>query len=171
MKTYLIIDAYNIINQWSSLKGVAAYSLEDARIKLISIIQSYSNIKNYYFVIVFDAYNINDTMKELKLDNGSVIYTQKNQTADSYIEKLVYDLPTVYDINVATSDFVLQRMVLGRGANRISALELEKEVDFVLKIFMKKTKENYCREKNNLEKSIDANTMCKLEKLRKGQAE
>ena len=171
MKTYLIIDAYNIINQWSSLKGIAAYSLEDARIKLIAIIQNYSNIKNYYFIIVFDAYNISDTIKEEKLDNGSVIYTHKNQTADSYIEKLVYDLPTVYEINVATSDFMLQRMVLGLGANRISALELENEVEQITKVFMNKTKENYNREKNNLEKYIDAKTMCKLEKLRKGQAE
>lgn len=171
MKSYLIIDAYNIINQWSSLKEIAAYSLEDSRIKLISIIQSYSKIKNYYFIIVFDAYNINDTIKEELLDNGTVIYTQKNQTADSYIEKLVYDLPSVYEVNVATSDFTLQRMVLARGANRISALELEKEVEFVIHTTMKRTAENYNRDRNRLEKVINADTMDKLEKLRKGQVE
>ncbi|MPW25045.1 NYN domain-containing protein [Alkalibaculum sp. M08DMB] len=169
MRTYLIIDAYNIINQWATLKDIAAYSLEDARIKLISIVQSYSQIKNYYFIIVFDAYNINDTIKEENIDNGLIVYTQKNQTADSYIEKLVYDMPSVYEVHVATSDFTLQRMVLAHGAIRISASELEREVELALKTSLRNTEESYSLEKNYLEKFIDESTMNKLEKLRKGQ--
>lgn len=169
MKTYLIVDAYNIINQWSSLKEIAKYSLEDARIKLISIIQGFSKIKNYYFIIVFDAYNNNDTIREEKIESGSIIYTQKNQTADSYIEKLVYDMPSVYNIYVATSDFTVQRMVLAHGANRISALELEKEVEFTLNTSIKKTKDNYYKEKNILGKSIDEDTKKRLQELIKEQ--
>ena len=171
MKTYLIIDGYNIINQWTDLKKIAKESLEDARIKLISEIQSYAKLKNCYFIIVFDAYNIKDRIKQEVFENGSVIFTRKHQTADTYIEKLVYHMPKVYEIYVVTSDFTLQRMILGSGANRITALELEKDLDFAKNTSMKKTKEQYNKERNNLEKSLDVNTMNKLDKIRRGQAE
>ena len=171
IKTYLIIDGYNIINQWADLKEIAKTSLEDARTKLISEIQSYAKLKNYYFIIVFDAYNINDRIKQEVFENGSVIFTQKHQTADSYIEKLVYDMPKVYEIYVVTSDFTLQRMIMGSGANRITALELEKDLYFAKKTSMKKTEAQYHKERNHLEKSLDVNIINKLDKIRRGQAE
>ncbi len=171
IKTYLIIDGYNIINQWADLKEIAKKSLEDARMKLLAEIQGYAKLKSYYFIIVFDAYNINDKIKQEVFENGSVIFTQKNQTADSYIEKLVYDMPKVYEIYVVTSDFTLQRMIIGSGATRITALELEKDVKFAKRRSMKKTEEQYNMERNNLEKSLDVNTMKKLDKIRRGQLE
>lgn len=171
IKTYLIIDGYNVINQWADLKAMAEISLEDARTKLISEIEGYAKLKNYYFVIVFDAYNINDRIKQEVFENGSVIFTRKHQTADSYIEKLVYQMPKAHEIYVVTSDFTLQRMIMGNGANRITALELEKDLDFSKRRSIRKAEEQYNKEKNNLEKSLDVNTMNKLDKIRRGQSE
>ena len=78
-------------------------------------------------------------------------------------------MPSVYNIYVATSDFTVQRMVLAHGANRISALELEKEVEFTFTTSIKKTKENYYKEKNILGKSIDEDTKKRLQELLKEQ--
>ncbi|MFZ7133577.1 MAG: NYN domain-containing protein [Eubacteriales bacterium] len=166
MRKYLIVDAYNMINQWTSLKEVAQESLEEAREKLISQLQSYCEIKNYYFVLVFDAYNNEEGLKEIVLESGLIIYTQKNQTADSYIEKLMYDIPSIYDIYVATSDFSIQRIVVARGGLRISALEMEKEVQFTIQAFLKKNKESYQEDKNHLSKLIDKDTLNKLKRLK-----
>jgi len=80
-------------------------------------------------------------------------------------------MPKVYEIYVVTSDFTLQRMIIGSGANRITALELEKDLDFAKKTSMKKTEEQYHKERNNLEKSLDVNIINKLDKIRRGQAE
>ena len=167
LKTYLIVDGYNIIYQWEDLNEIAKENLEIAREKLISSIQSYATLKGYYFIVVFDAYNVNDKIKQVKLENGSVIFTEKYQTADSYIEKLVYDMPKVYEIYVATSDSTVQRMILGSGAHRISALELQQDVAFIANTSMKKVKGEYKKEKNNLEKNLDVSTVEKLNQLRR----
>ncbi|MFZ7121404.1 MAG: NYN domain-containing protein [Eubacteriaceae bacterium] len=166
LKKYLIVDAYNIINQWKFLKDIASHSLENARDELITILLSYSKIKNYNLVVVFDAYNNEEGVKKEENDNITIIYTKKNQTADSYIEKLVYELPTIYEIRVATSDYTLQRMILTSGGIRISALELEKEVEYVLKTSLKQASDKYNQEKNDIYKNIDKETIIKLEKFR-----
>ena len=165
MKKYLIVDAYNMINQWSFLKEMTKDNLERAREKLVSTLQSYSKIKNYYLIVVFDAYNNEEGLNETTIEYGLIVYTQKNQTADSYIERLIYDIPKVYDVYVATSDYNIQRIVVARGGIRISALELEKEVDFTMQTFLRKNKENYEKEKNNLSRLIDEDTIAKLRNL------
>ena len=59
----------------------------------------------------------------------TVIYTQKNETADNYIERLCdqyardAELGRI-EVRVATSDLVEQMVVLGRHATRLSAREL-----------------------------------------------
>lgn len=166
MKKYLIVDAYNMINQWALFKDIAGINLEEAREKITDLLQSYCKIKSYYLILVFDAYNNDDGLKEIIWENGKIVFTQKNQTADSYIEKLMYELPSFCDIYVATSDYTIQRIVIARGGMRISALELEKEIQFTLNTYLKKNKENYEREKNNVLNLIDEDTFEKLQKIK-----
>lgn len=166
MKKYLIVDAYNMINQWSDLKVLVDENLEEAREKLTTMMQNYVKIHNFELILVFDAYNTEERIQEYIVENGIVVFTQKNQTADSYIERLLYDIPQAYEVYVATSDYNIQRAVISRGGIRLSALELEKEVAFTLSTYLKRSKENYEREKNNLFKLIDEDTLNKLQKLK-----
>jgi predicted RNA-binding protein with PIN domain len=164
-KHYLVVDGYNMINYWERLKNILTYSLEDARQALIRMIQSYAKVKNYDAIVVFDAYNNDEMVKVEELSGIKVVYSGKNQTADTYIEKFLYDLSPVHEVTVATSDFMLQRMVVSAGGNRMSARELEKEIEFSISSNMKKIKMESEADKNHLFKSIDRDTIEKLKKI------
>ena len=58
-----------------------------------------------------------------------MVYTRENQNADSYIEKMVHDNIKDYQITVATSDMTVQNMVLGDGAIRMSANQLQQQLN------------------------------------------
>jgi hypothetical protein len=164
-KHYLVVDGYNIINDWERLKEILSYSLEDAREALVGMIQSYAKIMNYSAIVVFDAYNNDEMVKEEEKSGVKVVYSGKNQTADSYIEKFMYDLNPVHEVTVATSDFMLQRMVVSAGGSRMSARELEKEMEFSLSSNLKKVKMESEADRNHLFKSIDGDTIEKLKKI------
>ena len=58
-----------------------------------------------------------------------MVYTRENQTADSYIEKLAYELGKKADVTVATSDYMEQLMIFGSGAKRITSAELKADIE------------------------------------------
>jgi predicted RNA-binding protein with PIN domain len=130
MKSLLIVDGYNVIFAWKSLKTLANESLSHARERLTDIIANYGKIKGFEVILVFDAMYTEETEKSQKIGNDClVIYTDKDETADSRIEKLVYDhRHERRDIYVATSDWAEQNQILGTGAYRIPAKELEDAV-------------------------------------------
>ena len=57
-KSYLIVDGYNIINDWEELKILSAEDLDAARERLIHYIIEYSQYHGKKAIIVFDAYNV-----------------------------------------------------------------------------------------------------------------
>ncbi len=59
----------------------------------------------------------------------TVIFTEEEETADSYIERLSAELNTSQlTVSVATSDLNEQWAVFSQGALRVSARELEQRV-------------------------------------------
>lgn len=159
---YLVVDGYNIINYWEPLKKLKDYRLEDARDALVDLMQGYGKLKNLSVIIVFDAYNNEEMAREEEVGGIKVVYSGKNQTADSYIEKFIYELHPLHEVTVATSDFMLQKMILAGGGIRISARELEKEVEFALRSNMKKISREQSGEKNNLSRHLDEATLQRL---------
>jgi predicted RNA-binding protein with PIN domain len=130
METYLIVDGYNVIHSWERLSKLAEKSLEEARNELVEIINNYNGYKGFETIVVFDAYNQKETQPKIEKKGCiEVVYTQKNQSADSYIEKLVHDLPRPYRVKVVTSDYTLQKMILANDGERISSRELELEIE------------------------------------------
>ncbi len=130
MKDLFVVDGYNIIFAWPSLQSLARESLEHAREKLIDILASYGKSKGYMLVLVFDAMYTEETEKSMKLGRDcEIIFTDKEETADSRIEKLVYEHRNERrSIYVATSDGPEQNQVLGTGAYRVTARELAEDV-------------------------------------------
>ncbi|NTW71540.1 MAG: NYN domain-containing protein [Eubacteriaceae bacterium] len=166
-KNYLVVDGYNIINDWPSLKKLSEHSLEEARESLIAMMQSFAKVKSLDTIIVFDAYNNDETAKEEDVDGVKVVFSGKNQTADSYIEKLMNTINPLHEVTAATSDFMLQRMIIKAGGTRMSARELQKEVEFALNFSMKKIRKESEVEKNSLLKNIDEKTIQKLKSIHK----
>ena len=57
-----------------------------------------------------------------------IVYTKEAETADTYIMKTAHNLKDKGNVTVATSDGIIQMIIFGAGARRMSARELEDEV-------------------------------------------
>lgn len=126
---YLLVDGYNIIFAWDSLKALAADSLEHARDQLLRLLQNYQGYRKCEVILVFDAYKLKGHGREIEQHGGvSVVYTKEAETADSYIERVSKQLIKENRVRVATSDGLEQLIILGNGAMRISAREFEAEM-------------------------------------------
>ena len=170
-KDYLIVDGYNIINAWDELKEIAISDLEHAREKLIDAIIEYAEFTGRLGIIVFDAYNIKSCKEKIeKRKNITIVYTKEYQTADSYIEKYISTLSKYDKIQVATSDYAEQQIILGKGATRISARELKLYLDETLTKIKEKQRDSERKiQRNFLEDRLDDITLSKLENIRRNR--
>ena len=127
----LIVDGYNVVHAWPSLKGLASSaSLEDARDELIRRLSVLSLVSGESVTVVFDAHHSASLANSTEMVEGvRVIFTRKGHSADHAIERLAYEASNVGDvITVATSDRFQRDLVRGMGGAVISALELERRV-------------------------------------------
>ena len=126
---YLLVDGYNIVHAWTSLRELAAKSLDAAREQLIHRLANYQGWKKCRVIVVFDAYKVKGGVGSVERKGDLwVVYTKEAETADMYIEKTTYELGRGNRVRVATSDGLEQLIILGRGAERMPASELEYEV-------------------------------------------
>lgn len=56
------------------------------------------------------------------------MFTKKNQTADNFIERYVTEARYNNKITVVTNDYMEQKTVLHKGALRMTASELQREI-------------------------------------------
>ncbi len=127
---YLIVDGYNIIFAWEDLAQIAQTDLDTARDRLIDRLSSFAAFKKCRLVLVFDGYNRPGNPGEKAAQLGiHVVFTPQGQTADGYIEELVDKIGPNYAVRVATSDGLIQLSSLRSGVLRVSARELEAEVN------------------------------------------
>lgn len=123
-REYLIVDGYNIINNWPDFAEMRGQDLSQAREHLEEILANYQALSGKQVIVVFDAHQVKGP-ETVECKNGvQVIYTGQGKTADEVIEQLVYSLGGGHDVTVATSDWLEQRLVLGKSSLRISAREL-----------------------------------------------
>lgn len=126
MEEWLIVDGYNMIGAWPELQQLKKSNLTEARDRLIELLSEYAVYSEQRVVIVFDAYLVPGHRQLQRSQGCSVVFTEKGETADEYIERLVGELKSPHRrrLFVATSDYTEQRITFGRGALRISAREL-----------------------------------------------
>ena len=123
------MDGYNVIFAWEELREIASVNLDGARGRLLDIMCNYQGHIGKELIVVFDAYRRKGHVEEtVRYHNIYVVYTKEAETADAYIERTTHDMAGKYQVTVATSDRLEQMIVIGEGASRISARELEQEV-------------------------------------------
>jgi hypothetical protein len=126
---YLFVDGYNIINSWEKLRSLSEVSLEMAREELIEVMAEYQYYSGIKVIIVFDGHLVKGNGGESnRIKEVDVIYTKEYETADQYIERALDEIGRIKKVTVATSDWMEQQVILGRGGTRISARELEMEI-------------------------------------------
>ncbi|MDO5441088.1 MAG: TetM/TetW/TetO/TetS family tetracycline resistance ribosomal protection protein [Bacillota bacterium] len=139
-KEYLIVDGYNIIFAWESLKEE---KIANARQKLIDMLINYRAYKDCEVCLVFDGYKVKDNLGTKEDDHGiHVVYTKEGESADAYIESLAHEIGKNYSVKVATSDGLIQLSALRAGLLRMSNRELEYEVNQAIKEIRRILEEN-----------------------------
>ena len=129
LRNMVIIDGYNLIYSWETLKKTADFSLEKARDELMDILSSYVAYTKVELLLVFDAYLVKDGEgSEFVRDGYKVVYTKVDQTADAYIEKVMHDLGPDYSIRMVTGDKLLQFSAVHSGILRMTAKEFVEEL-------------------------------------------
>jgi len=130
----LIVDGYNVLNAWRG--KLSNTPLADARDDLIHALADYAGYTGQKIVLVFDAWKSERIARTVEQVPATleVVFTRKGETADHYIERLCDEVSEQAGygkllVRVATSDSIEQTIAMGRGAIRISARELLREID------------------------------------------
>ena len=145
-RNMVIIDGYNLIHSDEDLKKTSLFSLEKAREELMVLLSNYVSFTKHDLVLVFDAYRVKDGEgSEFMHDGYKVVYTKSDQTADAYIEKLMYELGPDYSIRMVTDDKLLQFSAVHSGISRMTANEFLDELKHIgneITEFVKKLSES-----------------------------
>lgn len=171
----LLVDGYNIVGAWPCLKKTRDRAgLEAARGQLIENMINYSAFQGFETQIVFDAqYQNTCSNQEAINQNLCVHYTDFGQTADTYIEKACASFRPYLKqshlcrLIVATSDRTQQLMVLGYGAEWMSAMQLYYAVESTVRA-RRQYKPRKQSSSRFLANSIDAKSRQRLAELRMG---
>ncbi|CAM2743086.1 putative RNA-binding protein containing a PIN domain protein [Streptococcus acidominimus] len=132
-KRILLVDGYNMIAFWQETRQLFKKNqLDDARNVLLRKLNNYANFEQLDIICVFDAQFVPGTRQRYDQYRVEVIFTEEDETADSYIERLAADLnDPLHLVEVATSDLNEQWTVFSQGALRVPARELEERVNTV----------------------------------------
>ena len=129
-KTYIIVDGYNMIFAWKDLKETAKTDIAAARDRLSDLLESYSALRGTEVLLVFDAYKVPGGLGSTgKTDGFRVVYTKEGESADAFIERMVREIGKNFNVKIVSSDGMIQLSALKSGTLRMSARELEAEVD------------------------------------------
>ena len=132
------------------------------------MLSNYKGSQKMNIIVVFDAYLVKGNVgKIFQYHNISVVYTKEAETADHFIERTVNRLPRHYKVSVATSDGLEQMIILGEGAQRVTAQELRQRILAEQKEIRKKYIENRPPKNNLLSDNIDKDALDWIEALRR----
>jgi len=122
----LMVDGYNVMNAWPELKRAMNQNLERARERLIGIVTELAESQHKDAVVVFDGGKIGHWVERIPHPHVKVIFTSKLVTADTEIERAVYNRKDKSEILVASSDRALQLMVAHMGSQYVNAKDFQK---------------------------------------------
>ena len=127
---YIIVDGYNVIFAWENLANQARSDLDAARRQLCDSLSSFAGFTKCRLVVVFDGYKQKGNPGEKsQFHNIQVVFTKEGETADAYIESLANEIGNNYAVRVASSDALVQISSFRSGVLRMSARELQLEVE------------------------------------------
>lgn len=172
-REHYILDGYNIIHSWPELLRLTD-DLKAARDALTDMIIEYGIYEHLDITIVFDAlFTVDEAHFERVNEHFTIIYTEAGETADSYIERLAYELVRRdFEVHVVTSDGAEQTVILGAGAYRLSSREfrrmVKKSKQKMRERFIERTEQPLSR--NDIGGRLSPEISEKLDKIRKGGA-
>lgn len=171
-QTVLLVDGYNIIGSWTSLKKTRdRMGLEAARWELTQTLTDYSAFQGLNSQLIFDAqYRNSPGHCEVITQNLAVYYTEFGQTADTYIEKVcaLARQASKQRMIVATSDRAQWLTAIGYGAEWMSAQQLAYELGLTANLVRQRQKTSKKSPHSYLANSLNPAAKQRLERLRMG---
>lgn len=169
MKPLLVVDGYNVIGAWKEAEK-QQWPLDACRDKLLHLLQDLSGYTGENVVLVFDGYQSDRKFRTEETQAGvTLVFTMHGETADSYIERYVAQLPKYQVVRVATSDGLEQSQVLSTGATRLTARELLREAQETRRRGLAAHQTNASLKRNPLMERLSQEQYAALEKLRRSK--
>lgn len=167
MKPLLYVDGYNIIGAWPKA-AQEQWPLDECRDRLIHLLQDYAGYTDQEVWLVFDGYKADRAIRSVDERDGlTIVYTRHGETADHYIERQCQQLPKYREARVATSDGIEQTIILGRGATRMSARELWRELNAERSSGRDRHQMPSAQQRTSLSAALSADQFAALDKLRR----
>ncbi len=172
----LIVDGYNTIHAWPSLRRVLqSHGLEESRRRLVAALADYAATERIGVTVVFDAPRGAPRAQAEEIVDGVVVrFSGGSESADHVIERLAY-LATrggpAEDVVVATSDRLQRDMVRAMGVTTIDARTLEADVTAAASGTAERASHLRDQADNarRVEHHLDPAVRDRLERLRRGE--
>lgn len=123
--SHYLIDAYNVIYKSSLLRPVAKYDLERARDMLLDLVQCFCLTGDYEVTVVFDGREEEQTRQAAPLNGNAkgmhLIYSPHHTSADTVIERLIYQEHNRMNCIVVSNDQSLRSQCRGMGSLTMEA--------------------------------------------------
>ena len=163
----LLIDGYNVLH---AMYRELLPELGHARDRLAADLIEYAALEGVQAILVFDAHSVagNADRPVLMAQGLEIVYTAEGETADSFIEKLAYQLVRQGErVFVVTSDRMEQAVALGTGACRITARELAERISQVRNKLRDDLQTAKRRDRRELASHLNEDIAARLDKLRR----
>jgi hypothetical protein len=123
----LIVDGHSMIFQWPQLRAMHDRKTATAREQLVTLLTRYHDASDYHVAVVFDGRG--PKANEQENPGGiQIFYSGAGQTADSVIERLVAKYAKIFDVVVATDDYLERTTVESFGGDWTSSESLARDL-------------------------------------------
>ncbi len=165
----LIVDGYNLIHKHNKIKNIYKDNCEYGRYKLVELLSDYAGYSKKVIIVVFDAYRTSRENRTMKtFSNVNVVFTKKDETADSYIERFVSSgIENTSNITVVTDDNLISVLATGRGCHHLSANMFIQNMKMTANKNKSIIRNDDFKNRNTLESCIDEATRKILEQSRR----
>ena len=119
---WLIIDGYNLLHKTEDLARMLKTDLQGARHQLVRMVEATAHAMAQQTTIVFDGREAGSDVA-LSSKYLEVFFSPSNLSADSVIERLVFQCPFPDKTLVVTSDHAEHHTVSSAGAQTMSSEE------------------------------------------------
>jgi predicted RNA-binding protein with PIN domain len=172
LESILLVDGYNVINNWPELLELKEQDIGHARHRLVAYLSEFQALCGVQVIVVFDAHLVKGGVEQSENSQGiEIIYTKEEETADNWIERYVVQHKRAgaakeESLFVSTYDWMEQRIISAKGAYRVTPGELRNDIQKI-KTIEKRRVSKTADERVLLDQHLSDKTKKVLEKWRR----
>ena len=163
MRESLIIDGHNVIHRLKRYRRLQERTHKTAIEELIADLINLGGSEDVDITVVFDG---RETTPVTEIGGIKVVYSGNNRSADSIIEKLVFEASGERSVTICTSDYAQQKVVWRKRTKRMTPRDLD---EMMADTSEENRELNDGKTRFRLEGRVSKSTRKKLEDMRLGR--